>query len=265
MLLRLPGQPGHRQYFLVGQARHGLPLRLDRHRGDGIVAGQPVLDGLGRDGAFGYHADHFVHQEVVRGDLPADHGLAEAPRRVDGDLRPVAVERVEGERHPRRPRPHHLLHADAHRGIDAAVTPFQPVDDAAVGEQAGPAAEHVPDHRVGAAYPQVGVVFAGEARVGLVLDGRRGADGDRNVALIAPPGQLGIGGADRVGQAGRQLKRADQLPRPRSGRRHRRWVVRVGRGDQRVELAADPTVGQRLAVRLGRDGEAGRHRQAGPG
>ena len=43
---------------------------------------------------------------------------------------------------------------------------LQPVGDAAVGEQARPAAQHVPDHLVATADPQIGVVLAGEARVG---------------------------------------------------------------------------------------------------
>ena len=185
VLLRPPGQPGHGLDLVVGQARDGLPLRLDRNGGHRVRGGQPVLQRLGRDRAPGDRAHDLVHQEVVRGDLAADHGLAEAPGRVDGDLRPVAVQRVEGERHPGRPRPDHLLHADAHRRAVLPVPPLQPVGDAPVGEQARPAAQHVRHDRVAAAHPQVGVVLAGEARVRLVLAGRRRPDRDGQVAVPA--------------------------------------------------------------------------------
>ena len=39
--------------------------------------------------------------------------------------------------------------------------------------------------------------------------------------------------------------------------------MRVDRGDQGVELPGEPAVRQRLAIAVGRDGEAGRHRQPG--
>ena len=251
-------RPGSRRR--TGRGRTAAPARRN---GGHRVVGQPVLQGLRGDRAPGDRAHDLVDQEVVRSDLAADHGLAEAPGRVDGDLRPVAVQRVQGERHPGGARPHHLLHADAHRYVGPAVASLKPVGDAAVGEQARPAAEHVPDDLVAAAHPQVGVVLAGEARVRLVLAGRRGADRDGQVAVPAPLAQPRVRGPDRAGQVGGYLERSDQRPRLRSGRRDRGRIMRVDRRGQGVQLPGEAAVGQRLAIAVGRDREAGRYRQSG--
>ena len=114
--LRPLGEPGHLRDLLVGQARDGAPIGGHRDPRDPTPARRrPVLDVLVRDHPPGDLHEDLVDEVVVRGDLAGHHRLPEAPRRVDGDLGPVAVLRVEGEGDARDLGEHHLLDGDAHR------------------------------------------------------------------------------------------------------------------------------------------------------
>src|SRR5581483_2651954 len=104
----------------------------------------------------------------------------------------------------------HLLHGPAHRDHVVVVPHLVPVADRAGGEQAGPAAPHLGQHLVGSADPQIGVVLAGEARVGQVLGGGGGPDGDRHVLDTAPLAQLRVGVGDLVHDVPRDLGGVDQ-------------------------------------------------------
>ena len=142
-------------------------------------------------GARGDHVEHdLVDEEVIGRDGAADDGLPHPGRGLDGDLRAVAVGRVQRHRHAGGAGGEHALDDDGHLAVaDAAVGA---VGERALGVQARPAARHVLEHRVGARDPQVRVVLAGARGVGAVLGRRAGAHGDRDVLA-----QRAVGGADR--------------------------------------------------------------------
>ena len=199
-----PGQPGHRLDLVVGEAGGGPAGLVDRDPLDPVAVAQPVLDRLVGDGALDDLAEHLVDQEAVRGDLAGHDALAEPPGGLDRDLGAVAVAGVEGEGHPRGRGADHLLDPDRHGDHVVVVAPLAPVGDRPGREQARPAAGEVGQHLVGAADPQVGVVLAGEAGVGQVLGGGRGAHRHRDRVELAALAELGVGAGDGGGHGARR-------------------------------------------------------------
>ena len=158
-----------------------------RHPGDLLDLDRAQAVGRGAGGDDVEH--HLVHEVVVGRDLAADDRLAHARSRLDGDLRPVAVGRVERHRHTRRARRHHALDRDRHqRLVDVLVAA---VGQRPAGVHRPPAALDVADHLVGARDPQVRVVLPGARGVGRVLGRRARAHRDRDVVA-----QRLVGGAD---------------------------------------------------------------------
>ena len=235
-----PGQPGHRLDLVVGEAGGGPAGLVDRDPLDPVAVAQPVLDRLVGDGALDDLAQHLVDQEAVRGDLAGHDALAEPPGGLDRDLGAVAVAGVEGEGHPRGGRADHLLDPDRHGDHVVVVAALAPVGDRPGREQARPAAGEVAQHLVGAADPQVGVVLAGEAGVGQVLGGGRGAHRHR----------------DRVELRSARTARCRRRGRPRP-RRRRGGPARCGGGWPRSAPPGPPG-------RPGRPRRAARSRPGGP-
>ena len=264
--LRPLGEPGHFGDLLVGQARDGAPLGGHRDPRDPTPAcRRPVLDLLVRDHPPGDLHEDLVDEVVVRVDLAGHHRLPEAPRRVDGDLGPVAVLRVEGEGDARDLGEHHLLDGDAHRragpvpGVRRRGEP-RPVAHRPLGEQARPAPAHRGQDLGRAAHPQVRVVLAGEARVRRVLPDRRRPDGHRHVLRPAPPAQVGVRPGHRVPQVVGQRGVLDEVAHRRARARRTRRVVRGVREQDPQPVRQRPARGH---VGVGGDGEAGRDVQPG--
>ncbi len=138
-------------------------------------------------------AGHLADDERVRRDVAADHGRAEPPAGVDGHHRPVTGERAAGEHDAGAARADHPLDDDGHAQVGLRDAAAQPVGHRLDAVEAGPAAAHVLEHRVGAAHPQVGVLQAGEAGLGAVLAGRAGPDGDRQRRVAALVAQRRVG------------------------------------------------------------------------
>jgi hypothetical protein len=122
------------------------------------------------------------------------------------------------------------------------------------------------EHRVSAAYPQIGVLQSGEARVRAVFGGRAGPDGDRRAATAGCKAGRQVAVTSRDGRldVGGQRRGRDALPDQAGSRRDRRGV----RSSQPGDLAADRPGGvdgpDRALERPRRDHEPGRDGQASP-
>ena len=264
MALGRPGQAGHGLDFGVGEAGAGGPLpgEVDPDHG---VALDPQLDGLVRDLSAGDLPQDLVDQVVVRRHLARDHRLAQAPAGIDGHLGAVPVAGVEGEGHPRGDGPHHLLHAHAHGHRGVGVPRPRPVADRPGRPQAGPAPQDVAAHVLGAVHPQEAVVLAGEAGVGGVLAGGRGAHRHRHPCDPAFVAQPVVGDRHRLGHLGGQGCGLDAGPHHGRDLLQRGRVRQVSPGEQVLHVAGHLGPGQVGGEGPRGDGEAGRHGQSGPG
>ena len=173
----------------------GLGCVEDR-RGAQLVGHRLLPGALG--GSHGHHglvaqvlledpAAGRIEHQGVRGDLAVDHGLAQAPRRVDHHPTRVTGLRVGGEQHPRGLGRHQLLHHHGDRNLVRGDTPPSPVDHGPSGPQRRPAPPHRILHRAGPVDVEVGVLLTGERRIRKVLHGRRRAHRNRRVAPRPSP------------------------------------------------------------------------------
>ena len=139
--------------------------------------------------------------EAVHADVPAHDALAQAERGLDVDLTAIAGDRLQGHHHARRLRRHHPLDHDGHREPLGGNGEAAAVPDGVRGEQARPAAQHVPAHLARPADAEIGVLLAGERGLGGVFGGRAGAHRDEQVQAAA---ELRVGGIDRRPKIGAQ-------------------------------------------------------------
>ena len=202
---------------------------------------QPELDGhLPPDDLAGHLADH----EAVGRDLAADQRGTQAPAALDGDHRAVAGHRAAGEHDPGAARLDHALDHHRHGQILLAEPHPPPVADRLGVVQARPAPADMVGHGVRAAHPQVGVLQAGEAGLGVVLPGGAGPDGHRDRPAALPrvralaPAEPAVPGDDLVAHVPGQRRRGDPGPNPGGdagdgGRVVRRAAARSRRGSRR--------------------------------
>ncbi len=244
MLLHRHGPARQGQGLLVGEHEAGALLR-----GDTLVSGLAVLvvdhaQGLvsqlapdqRRLALFEQGLEDVVFVRVHR---PLYHVLPETVGGVDEHHVLEAGLGVDGEHHPRRAAVgvDHLLHAHGQGHVEVVEAPLGPVGDGPVGEQGGEALVHRPQQVVLAAHVKVGLLLAGEARLGQVLGGGRGAHRHRHLALQAPA-QLPVPGADIALNGGGDGSVEDPSPGPLPGVGQIGSVAHVQVGEQ---------VGQRLA------------------
>ena len=196
-------------------------------------------------------ARHLRDEERVRRHLAADDRHAEAVARVDRDPRRVAADRVEREHDARHARVDHPLHRDAHPGRRTGVV--LPIRHRLGVVVARPAALDRAHDLVAAADPEVGVLHAGEARVGRVLGDRARTDRDRHVvaerrvrgatAAAASPGRP-LSGARRL------LTSSACAATAKPGRHREPGGEQVAQ--VRALSADEPDVAERAAPRTGR-------------
>ena len=158
---------------------------------------------------------------------------------------------------------HHLHHADRQADLEMVEAVVDAIDDGAVGEQRGEAAPAGLEHVVGAADVQKAFMLTGEAGGRQVLGGRRAAHRDRDVVAV-----LGFEFGDKprataLAQALGAGGGVDDAARLLRALREQRDVGDVEVVEQRMQPR--PRIGcrQRIAVGIGREGEAVRHAHAG--
>ena len=187
---------------------------------------------------------------AVRSDVTFDDAFAEPVRRGDVARLIVPCDGIDRHHHAGDLGRDHPLDDDAHREVLRSDPELRAVADRLGGEQARPAAQDVLLDVIGTLDPEIGVLLAGERRLGGVLRGRARADGDGNVVA-----ELEVGDVDLGGNLGREHLVAEQLAD--SGRD----AAQLGRGravgDRRRDLLGQAGGLQTAAVRVGRDREAG--------
>ncbi|CAB5003429.1 unannotated protein [freshwater metagenome] len=220
---------------------------------------------LSRNDPLGDVEHHLVNQKVVGRDLAGDHRLTEAPRRVNRNLRPVAVARVEGESHSGRPRVHHLLHHHAHFDAAVLVAHLLAVARGSVGKQARPAPAHRVDNVVAAPHPQVRVVLTRERGVGRILTRGRRSHRNGHVVGIAAAAQFGVAVADLFLNRGRNGHGTNGVANRAAALAHHRGVAHVEVAQVVRNLGVDVTGIVREPIGPGGDREPRGHRQPGVG
>ncbi len=137
------------------------------------------------------------------------------------------------------------------------------VGDGAVVEQRS---EHFlgrADHVIDAADVEEGFLLAGERGVRQVFSGSRGTHGNGHVVVVG--GHFGEGRTDFRIQAWREFGFHDPLANLRAGLGQGIDVVNVQRVERGVNAVVQPTLLEKVTVRLSRSGKAARHRHAGTG
>ena len=114
--------------------------------------------------------------------MAAHQRLAQAQRGVDDRFAALAGQRIGGEEHARRLALHHRLHDHGQRHIVVGDAVARTIGDGACGPQAAPATDDRAQQGLLAHDIQEGVLLAGEAHVGQVFGGGRGAHCDRRPA-----------------------------------------------------------------------------------
>ena len=195
-----------------------------------------------------------IHHERVRRYLPADHGLAEAPRRADDGPVAVAGYGVRGEQDPGGVGLHHLLHDDRQADEGGVYALVLSVRHRPRRPEARPAILDCFEYGFFTDDVQVRLLLAGEARTGQVFGGRRGTNGDGCVADFV---ECLVCGTDTCRHFLRHLrpveKRADLLLRRLERRRA------VGPRREADDLLTESTLLDEGVVGPGGDDEAGRH------
>ena len=129
------------------------------------------------------------------------HGVAEAGLGIDG------------EHHARRAEvgAHHALHADAERDLKMIEALVDAIGDGAVGEERGEAAPACLEQRVAALHVEIGLLLAGEARVGQVFGGGAAAHGDIK-GMRRLRRQVGVCLSNELLKVSGDFRRHDRMP-----------------------------------------------------
>ena len=186
---------------------------------------------------------------MVRGDLAGDELLAEPEDGVHDGAVAASGEGIGGEQDAGRVGVHQFLNDDREGNGAGGHVVAGAVGDGALGPEAGPAFNRGVADGVEAADVEERVLLAGEGRLGQVLGGGRGADGDRAVGEVSD----GCGDASAlVGVDRTPERRPDQLGRLA------RFARPDGLGDDGVQVV----LGDERAVLVGAQDDERRHREA---
>ena len=174
------------QGLFVGHAEavaHGTLHGHGHHRLRGVHAvdhlavlvAQLLLD----DAAVAFGQRGFEDQELIRAHGPLHHHLTQAVAAVDQHhvLEPAFGVDAEGHAAAAEVGADHLLYAHAQAHLEVVVAQALAVHDRPVGEQAGKAVPHGHQQVLRPPDVQVGLLLAGEARIGQVLGGGAAAHG----------------------------------------------------------------------------------------
>ncbi len=131
------------------------------------------LPGLLADVAVGYLQVILVDDVQVRGYAAGDDGFTEPVAGFDGYLGGIAGHRLQGEHYPGSLGLHHSLHRDGDAHLEVVEALLLPVEEGSGFEQGCPAPMHRVHHLLLALHVEVGVLLAGERRIGQVLGGGR--------------------------------------------------------------------------------------------
>ena len=186
--------------------------------------------------------------------LAGDDGFAETEIGGHHHLVELAAYRVDAEADARRACRHQALDDHGHGGIARRQAGMLAIGDGAILPEREEARLHRQEDLCQAAPIQERVVLAGESGIGEILERPGGAHGVRRV-------ELGIQRAgDLVGELGGQ-RLLRQQGAERGGLLGARCRLEAGeRGDALAQIG---DAGGEIAIGLGRDEDARRHRQAG--